>query len=382
MDALLPGLVDDFKAGGAVTQVMGLTTRFEAPGYDPFPQRDAGVLWYSLSRPLLELCIRRRIQAIANISWEQNCAVERLQHDSEVVTGVSLREGRSLSADYVIDASGHGDLTLSALAEMGYTQPRATLIGIDVHYATAEFEIPEDAPSDWKVLMGFSDPAVMIVPVEGNRWICTLVWHGDRDVPRDRESFIEMARTLRTSTCYQAIKNARMLGKPTGHLFVESRHRHFSELQSYPRGVLPVADAICRFNPLYGQGMSVAALQAEALSQSLGNWQGSLHELTHTFLQQTDQIIAVPWSTSALPDLAYPSTRGVRPPNLKQLLEFGAAFLELSARDGNVHKLRLEIIGLLKPNSALTGDPVLMQRIYGIMEEMARAAEAKMSQAV
>jgi 2-polyprenyl-6-methoxyphenol hydroxylase-like FAD-dependent oxidoreductase len=382
LEALLPGLVDDFKAGGAVTQVMGLTTRFEAPGYDPFPQRDAGVLWYSLSRPLLELCIRRRVQAIENISWEQNCAVERLQHDSGMVTGVLLRDGRSLSADYVIDSSGHGDLTLGAFAEMGYTPPRTTLIGIDLHYATAEIEIPQDAPSDWKVLMGFSDPAVMIVPVEGNRWLCTLVWHGDRDVPRDRESFIEMARTLRTSTCFEAIKNARMLGKLTGHLFVESRHRHFSELESFPSGVLPVADAICRFNPLYGQGMSVAALQAEALLQLLDNWQGSLLELAHAFLQRTDDIIAVPWGTSAVPDLAYPGTRGVRPPNLKQLLEFGAAFLELSARDANVHKLRLEIIGLLKPNSALTGDPALMQRINAIMEEKARAAEAKMAQVV
>jgi hypothetical protein len=173
-----------------------------------------------------------------------------------------------------------------------------------------------------------------------------------------------------------------MIGRLTGHLFAESRHRHFSELQSFPKGLLPVADSICRFNPLYGQGMSVAALEAEAFCQLLRDWQGDLQELTRAFLQQTDQIIAVPWNTSAVPDLAYPSTRGERPPNLRQLLEFGAAFLELAARDASVHKLRLEIIGLLKPNSALNGDPVLMQRIQSVMREMSQAVEAKMAQVV
>src|SRR5262245_4184775 len=93
MDALLPGLVDDFKACGAVKLVTGLSVRIEMPGYDPFPQRDAGFCSYGLSRPLLELCIRRRVQAIANISWEQNRAVERLRHDAGAVTGVTLRDG-------------------------------------------------------------------------------------------------------------------------------------------------------------------------------------------------------------------------------------------------------------------------------------------------
>ena len=108
MDALLPGLVDDFKAAGAVELVTGLSTRIEMPGYDPFPQRDLGFSSYGLSRPLLELCIRRRVRAIANISWEQNSIVERLLHDAGVVTGVALRDGRRLSADFVTDASRRG----------------------------------------------------------------------------------------------------------------------------------------------------------------------------------------------------------------------------------------------------------------------------------
>jgi 2-polyprenyl-6-methoxyphenol hydroxylase-like FAD-dependent oxidoreductase len=380
MDALIPGLVDDFKAAGAVNLVTGLSTRIEMPGYDPFPQRDAGFCSYGLSRPLLELCMRRRVQAIANISWEQNSAVERLQHDAGVVTGVALRDGRWLPADFVIDASGRGALTLKAFDEMGYARPRETTIGVDLRYVTALFEMPEYAPYDWKVLITHPEPppeslkGALLSIIEGNRWICGLAWQGEGKAPVDRESFIEFTRKLRTQTCYHAIKGAKMLGKVARYHFRESCHRHFSELESLPKGLLPVADAICCFNPVHGQGMSVAALEAEAFCELLEVEQGDFHDLPRAFLQRADQIIEGPWNMAALPDLAYPKTRGERPPTLLQSLKFGAAFTELAAHDASVHKLMWEIRSLLKPYSAMTSDAALMQRIQTVMAEMAATA--------
>jgi 2-polyprenyl-6-methoxyphenol hydroxylase-like FAD-dependent oxidoreductase len=382
MDALLPGLVDDFKAVGAVKLVTGLSTRIEMPGYDPFPQLDAGFCSYGLSRPLLELCIRRRVQAIANISWEQNSAVERLRHDAGVVTGVALRDGRSLPADLVIDASGRGALTLKAFDEMGYARPRETTIGVDLRYVAALFEIPENAAYDWKALITHPEPppgsvkGALMSTIEGNRWICGVAWQGKGKAPADRESFIEFTRKLRTQTCYRAIKGARMLGNVARFLFRESRHRHFSELESLPTGLLPVADAICCFNPVHGQGMSVAALEAEAFRELLETGEGDFHDLPRAFLRRTDQIIEGPWNMAALPDLAYPNTRGERPPNLKQLLMFGAAFTELAARDTSAHKLMWEIRSMLKPYSAMTSDAALMRRIQTVMAEMTQAEMA------
>lgn len=379
MNALLPGLVDDFKAAGAVELVTGLSSRMEMPGYDPFPQRDLGFSSYGLSRPLLELCVRRRVQAIANISWEQNSVVERLRHDAGVVTGVALRDGRSLPADFVIDASRRGELTLKAFDEMGCARPRETTIGVDLSYVTALFEIPENAAYDWKVLITHPEPppggvkGALMSTIEGNRWICGLAWRGEEKAPVDRESFIEFTRKLRTQTCYHAIKGARMLGKVARFLFRESIHRHFSELESLPKGLLPVADAICCFNPAHGQGMSVAALEAEAFGELLETGEGDFYDLPRAFLRRTDQIIEAPWNMAAAPDLAYPDTRGERPPNLMQSLMFGAAFTELAARDANAHKLMMEIRSLLKPYSALTGDAALMRRIQTVMAEMAQA---------
>jgi hypothetical protein len=99
--------------------------------------------------------------------------------------------------------------------------------------------------------------------------------------------------------------------------------------------------------------------------------------LAHRFFRRADRIIEQPWNMSALPDLFFPDTRGVRPPGLMDALRFGAALTELAARDAEVHTLMLEMASLLKPRSALTDDPVLMQRVYGVMAEMDTAAASQ-----
>src|SRR5262245_52452170 len=166
-------------------------------GFCPFSQPRFRFFSFGIFRSFFELCVRRRVQAIANVSWGQNSAVERLQHDAGAVTGVTLRDGRSLPADFVIDASGRGALTLKAFDEMGYARPRETTIGVDMRYASALFEIPEYATYDWKLLITRPDrppgslKGAALSIIEGNRWICGLAWQGEGEASVDRESFIE-----------------------------------------------------------------------------------------------------------------------------------------------------------------------------------------------
>jgi 2-polyprenyl-6-methoxyphenol hydroxylase-like FAD-dependent oxidoreductase len=386
MERLLPGITADLRAAGGVEFVAGLSVRVERPGYDPFPLRDAGFSSLSMSRPLLEWCVRQRVRMLTNVSLEEGVAVERLLHESERIAGVALRDGRVLEADLVVDASGRGELTMRALATNGYELPQETTIGVDLRYATAVFRIPADSNVGWRGVMTVPDPrqsssGLLMAAIEGNRWICTLGWRGDAQAPIDRDSFIEITRGLRTETCYDAIRNAPLLGRVERFAFPESRHRHFAELTRFPRGLLPVADALCRFNPVYGQGMTVAALEAEDFGLLCEHESGddADENLARRFFQRADRIIEQPWNMSALPDLFFPDTRGVRPPGLLDMLRFGTAFTELAARDAEVHVLMLEMANLLKPRSALTDNPVLMQRIYGVMEEMARAAASQRS---
>ena len=132
-----------------------------------------------------------------------------------------------------------------------------------------------------------------------------------------------------------------------------------------------MGDAVCRFNPVYGQGMSVAAQEACALGRYLTARAGEhdpLDGLARAFLAEADALIETPWAQAAIPDFIHPETRGERPANFEETLKFGAALTKLMARDPAVHKLVVEVQNLLKPRSVYF-EPEFMQRVMAVMSE-------------
>ncbi len=377
---LFPGFEDSLASAGAVRFRVGLDMRVERPGFDPFPQRDLGFDAFAMSRPLVELTVRRRVQELPSIDLRQGCRVQELVHraDPAAVTGVRYADasGRaeSIDADLVIDASGRGMLTLDALAALGRVPPAETTIGVDLAYASAVFAIPDDAPKDWKGVfcfpgIGRASRGSLMLPLEGERWIATVGGrHGDIP-PGDEAGFMEYAKELRAPTIYNAIKHAKRLGDIARFRFNESVLRHYQRVESFPRGVLPIGDAICRFNPIYGQGMSVAAMEAVALGQLLGaraRERDPLAELAPAYFAEVARIIDTPWAAAAIPDFVHPDTRGERPADFEQTVKFGAALGKLAARDPAVHRLTSEVQHLLKPRSVYQ-DPDLVQRVRAMM---------------
>ena len=146
--------------------------------------------------------------------------------------------------------------------------------------------------------------------------------------------------------------------------------RHFERLDSFPRGLLPIGDAICRFNPVYGQGMSVAALEASLLKRLLEKPRQAsdpIAGLAPTFFSEMQALLETPWSVAML-DFAFPDTRGQRPVDFETTLKFGTALSRLAAEDPAVHRLTIEVQHLLKPRSVYR-DPNLMQRVFAKMAE-------------
>jgi 2-polyprenyl-6-methoxyphenol hydroxylase-like FAD-dependent oxidoreductase len=381
LEQLFPGFERDLERGGAVRVRVGLDLRMERPGYDPFPKRDLGFDSYALSRALIEFVTRACLDGHANVEIRQRCRVERLTADASrrTVTGVEYVDGDgarvTLGAELVAESSGRGDLALELLDSVGLPRPSVTTIGVDIAYASAIYEIPNDASDDWKGVFHLPMPpssrGALMLPLEGRRWILTLAGrHGDNP-PRDDAGFMAFIQGFRTPTLYNAIRGAKRLGEIVGYRFPESIHRHYERLETFPSGLVLLADAVCRFNPVWGQGMSVAAQEACALSRLLAGRSSEgapLDGLAQAFFAEAAALIATPWAQAVIPDFIHPQTRGERPADFEQSLMLGLAMTKLAARDPAVHKLTAEVGSLLKPRTVYF-DPELRARVMAVMAE-------------
>ena len=375
---LFPGFEDDLARAGAVVMRIGLDIRSETPAFTPFPQRDLGIRAYAMSRPLVEHTVRRRVQASPAIDLRQGCRVQELmaRGDGRAVTGVRYEDARgtveTLGADFVVDASGRGTLTLRLLESLGRAAPSETTIGVDLTYATAVFEIPASAPADWKGVFTLPGPdgrGGLMLPLEGHRWILTVAGRHSVKPPGDEAGFMEYVRGMRTSTIFEAIQHAKRLGDIARFSFSQSTRRHYDRLPEFPAGLVPLGDAVCRFNPIYGQGMSVAAQEAVGLGALLARraaGRDPLAGLAAEFFAAAVPIIETPWASAVIPDFVHPETRGERPADFERTLRFGLALGRLAAQDPDVHRLTAEVQHLLKPRSVYQ-DPALVQRVMAVL---------------
>ena len=335
----LAGLLPDFETelddAGAVRARVGFEVRTELPGFDPFPRRDLGWDMLCMTRPLLEFVVRRGVARQGNIVLRSRCRVAQFlaSPDLTAVTGVRFDgpngDPTTLAADLVIDASSRGALTLELLDSIGIPRPEETKVGVDIGYATATFEALDAAPRDWLALIHRpaapeSGRAAIILPIENGRWHVVLGSHHGDVPPDDFQGFVAFAKSLRTPTVYNAIKSTTPVGKIHRFAFPSSIRRHFERLQRFPGGLIPIGDAICRFNPAFGQGMSVAAQEAGALKQLLDAQARSadpLDGLARAFFAAIQDVLAAPWSVAEA-DFAYPETQGECPADFQQRLQY------------------------------------------------------------
>jgi 2-polyprenyl-6-methoxyphenol hydroxylase-like FAD-dependent oxidoreductase len=375
LQRLFPGFADDLAEAGAVKIRNGLDLRFERPGFDPFPARDLGFDVFCMSRPLLEAVTRRRVQQTPNIEISARSRVTGLVASRDTMRVEAVRYERedgpavTLDTDLVVEASGRCGLTLQLLDELALPKPEETEIGIDQAYASTIVERPSGRNGAWlgNVVLP-SAPAssrgAFLFPIEKQRWLLSIGGnHGDAP-PGDRAGFMDFVKSLRTPTIHDAVRDARPLTDIVRYQLPCSTRRHFERLEAFPAGLLATGDALCRFNPVFGQGMSVAAQEAVILDRLLAE-DIPIERLARDFFAAIQDTLATPWGV-AVNDFVYPATRGVRPADLAQRLQYGMAMTRLAAQDPEVHRLTAEVSQLLKPQAALR-EPALAARVMAMM---------------
>jgi 2-polyprenyl-6-methoxyphenol hydroxylase-like FAD-dependent oxidoreductase len=336
---------------------------------------DLGIDFYCQSRGLLEYCVREATLQHANITFQCDCAVQELVYRDRRVEGVRYNHdgGSHLAvADLVVDAGGRGSHAPRWLTDLGFQAPAETSIGVDLAYASTHFRVPDDYdrrecamafdwPSPDSINSTASANGAVMEIVEGDRWHLTLAGRFGDYPPRDEAGFLAFAKAFRTPKLYDLIKDAERIADITTHRFPAAMRRHYEKLSAFPDGFLVLGDAIASFNPVYGQGMTSAALQARALGALLEEraaQNSGLSGLALSFFPRASQVVADPWLLAGYVDLAYAKTQGERPPDLKEQLSYVAAVDALSANDVEIQRLLQEVLSLCKPVSALNEEPL------------------------
>lgn len=315
LERLFPGMCDELVAAGAVPadpQLDG-TWYFEGGALCKAPSGTTGVL---TSRPFLESAIRRKVRSMERIEIIGCKAVRGLMSTSDRgrVTGV-ITDDRPIDADLVVDATGRGSQSAVWLESLGFRRAREEKVEVQLVYKTRIFKArPELLPNDKFVVVAPTPEGKrggVIGVQENDTWIVTLFGHFGQVAPDDLEGYIEYARSLPSPLVYNAIRHAEPIGDAVTFRFPASTRRHYEELSMFPEGFLVFGDAICSFNPIYGQGMSVAALQASALQETLLEGRQQVRE---RFFNKASKVIDNPWNIAVGADLKMPETVGPRSP--------------------------------------------------------------------
>jgi len=366
---LFPDLYETFAQDGAVPVNSAEVQWYDfgawrAPAPDPIKA-------YCGSRPFLEQHVRRFVTARANVRFLDRCEVSKLctNEDRTRVLGVSVvhlspeQYEEDLATNLVVDASGRGSRAPQWLTSLGYERVEETSVKVDVGYATRLYHRPGDLPLDWKLLIIYGTPphqkrGGLVFPIEGDRWMVSLAGRLGEYPPADEAGFLEYARNLPEPSLYEAIKEAEPLTPVATYKYAMNRWRHYERMRRLPAGFVVLGDAVCSFNPVYGQGMSVAALEARILDRFLREQQqrGSDMDLV-AFPKQFQRAIAkvakVPWMLAIGEDFRYPETVGKRPMGMNLLHWYTRRVNELTASNPMIAGQFYQVLHLLKPPMVL-----------------------------
>jgi 2-polyprenyl-6-methoxyphenol hydroxylase-like FAD-dependent oxidoreductase len=373
LDALFDNFSTKLCDAGAKESDFGQRILLEFSAQVAPPERRFGIPVVKCSRGLIEWVARRELQQQKSIAVLDGRRVTGIvaTPDGNAVAAVRYETPagaqETIAADLVVDASGRGEPTLEFLRATGREAPEETTMRIDMNYSTAIVEFaPENRPA-YDVLRTMPAPPGntrqgLLLIREDNRFFAAFGARGNDAPPAEWPDLLEFAKTLQTTTIHDVLMHAKPYGKIYRHKFPENRRRYFERYTGWPRGLIALGDAICRFNPVYGQGMSAAAIEAQLLRDLLASRKNEARPLEGLFealMKAAVPVLDNIWMLSAMPDLAFRETHGVRPDNFDEALRFNAMLQRAACLDAGIHKLVVEVMSLLKPGSALKEEAVV-----------------------
>lgn len=317
IEDLHPGFSDELVAAGAPSGEPLRDTRWYLHGRRLHPAA-TGMRSVLATRPLLESVLRARTAALPGVTFAPPAAAAGLLPGPDGGIGglrVRRKDGADLSvrADLVVDASGRGSRLPAWMSALGHAAPGEDTVDVDLGYATRLYRRePGHLGGDLGVTISTvpRSRGGGAVAVEDDRWMVTLAGILGDAPPAEGPGFTQWATTLPVPDIGELVARARPLGEPVPFRFRGSRWRRFDRLPAPPTGVVAIGDALCSVNPLYAQGMSLAAQLVLVLRDRLAK-PGPLD--TRAFYRATVPLCRRVWQIATRHDLALPGVGGARP---------------------------------------------------------------------
>ncbi|QDX41292.1 NAD(P)/FAD-dependent oxidoreductase [Salarchaeum sp. JOR-1] len=360
LEDLFPGFCEQVLASGGLMIDFGTDMReYNRGGFLADPRERYPT--YCASRALFEHVARNQLRSIENVELRGGRQVTEYlcTADASVVTGVRVRNGdteETVSADFVVDATGRTSQTPAWLADHGYDRPPTDEITINVSYRSIRIERP---PNDRRMRMivpvAPRTRGAALVPIEDDRWEVIVQGIHDDTPPTDRSGLIKYTAGLPVQTISTLLKHHSWVSDGVRQYpYPASLRRRYEDLSEFPDGLVVTGDAIASFNPIYGQGMSVAALEAVCLHHALAT--EGLDAISGRFFDRASDIVDNVWNLVVGGDFAYPQTTGSRPAGarltnwyMNRLIRRAQSDPALSGAFARVTRLEEPPTALLKP---------------------------------
>ncbi|WP_159046285.1 NAD(P)/FAD-dependent oxidoreductase [Streptomyces sp. MMG1121] len=320
-EGYFPGLRTELEQAGAPVWDWGEGLCAVLPNGTP-PPTTMGMPIQTFSRPFLEHVLRRRVRALDPVTFRDGLTVTGLSSAGPgKVVGVRVKDGdgeEEIAADLVVDASGRSSHLPRWLAALGLPSPRTTTVDAQVGYASRTYAFPEgQAPPSWMgVLQPLRAPdfpkGCYAIQIENKALHVTLHGANGTQLPHDAEEFLAFAATLRGPIA-DTIASLTPTSDVRRYARTVNRRIAYHRLSRWPDGLIALGDSVCAFNPAYGQGMTIAALEARLLDQMLSSRRTRTPLNGQDFQQRLARLTTSSWLMATIPDRAWEQSRPTWP---------------------------------------------------------------------
>jgi 2-polyprenyl-6-methoxyphenol hydroxylase-like FAD-dependent oxidoreductase len=365
IERLFPGYTDELVAGGA--SLVGVQdVRVYVLGWRQ--NHDSPLRVLAATRPFMEWMLARRVRALGNVDIVEDAEVVAALGSRTRITGVALRTGettRDLAANLVVDARGRRSNLADWMKALGAEAPPHETSPLASVYCSCLLEPAPGRPRPLTHQVAkFEDKlGVLIFPVENGRVLLSIGANVNVQLPKTHKEMLTFLKDrLPVPDAYNAIKDLRPITPLSYSRFSASVRRNFDALGHPPEGIAAIGDAVASFNPIFGQGMTVAALEAEWLETCLATSDPSTNGFAKAYYAGVKPIVDLAWG---FPDLeAKRNNPKAQPAATRFLLWYTERMNAAATRSPLVSKAIAHVQNMIEPPTALFKPSVFLRVLF------------------